>query len=271
MDAGAQGSRTLFNMGNAAKRAAEGARAELLRRAADILEASEADLEVKNGRISVRGVPDRGVTYADLASGQMWASEPILARGTFLAESPTYDAATLTGSLFPAFNAPSYHCHAAEVEVDPETGSTRVVDYVVAQDAGFAVSPLYVEGQMQGGAVQGVGYMLTEEVAIEDGRMLNPNLALYKIPTMIEAPNIRTIIIESASENGPYGAKGVGEPPVVVPPGAIANAVANAIGTPVRTTPLSPERVLRVIRHGESAAAPVTDDSFDPRPGTAPS
>ncbi|MCC6791008.1 MAG: xanthine dehydrogenase family protein molybdopterin-binding subunit [Thermomicrobiales bacterium] len=267
MDAGAQGSRTLFNMGQAAKRAAQGARAELMRRAADILEASEADLEVKNGRVSVKGVPDRGVTYADLSAGQMWASEPILANGAFLAETPVYDPATLKGSLFPAFNAPSFHCHAAEVELDPETGSTRIVDYVVAQDAGFAIAPTYVEGQMQGGAIQGVGYMLTEEVAIEDGRMLNPNLALYKLPTTLESPNVRTIIVESASANGPYGAKGVGEPPVVVPPGAIANAVANAIGTPIRTTPLTPERVLRVIRDGESAAAPVLDPAFELRPG----
>jgi CO/xanthine dehydrogenase Mo-binding subunit len=269
LDAGAQGSRTLFNAGHAAKRAAESARGELMRRAADILEAAESDLEVKNGRISVKGVPDRGVTYADLTAGQMWVSEPVLGKGTFLVEGTPYDATILKGSLFPAFNAPSFHCHAAEVEVDPETGSTRVVDFVVAQDVGFAVTPLYVEGQMQGGAVQGVGYMLTEEIAIEDGRVLNPNLALYKLPTTLEAPNVRTIIVEHAAERGPYGAKGVGEPPVVVPPGAIANAVTNAIGTPIRTTPLTPERVLRVIREGEGAAAPKLDPSFSLRPGDA--
>jgi CO/xanthine dehydrogenase Mo-binding subunit len=269
MDAGAQGSRTLFNMGEAAKRAAQSARGELLRRAADILEAAESDLEVRQGRISVRGVPDRGIAYADLTAGQMWESEPVLGKGTFVAGPTAHDPATLTGSVFPAFNAPSFHCHAAEVEVDPETGATRVVDYVVAQDVGFAVAPLYVEGQMQGGAVQGVGYMLTEEIALEDGRMLNPNLALYKAPTTLEAPNVRTIIVETASEQGPYGAKGVGEPPVVVPPGAIANAVANAIGVPVRTTPLTPERVLRVIREGEAAGAPAIDPAFELRPGRA--
>lgn len=266
MDAGAQGSRTLFNAGHAAKRAAEAARTELFRRAADILEVSEADLEVHGGRISVKGVPDRGVDYAELTAGQMWASEPVLGKGTYLMPSTPHDDTLLTGSLFPAFNAPSFHCHAAEVEVDPETGATRIVDYVAAQDVGFAVTPLYVEGQMQGGVVQGAGYMLSEEVVIEDGRMLNPNLALYKIPTMLEAPQVRTIIVESASEHGPYGAKGVGEPPVVVPPGAIANAVANAIGVPVLTTPLTPERVLRVIRDGEDATAPPLDPALYPRP-----
>ena len=267
MDAGAQGSRTLFNMGEAAKRAAVSARAELVRRAADILEAAESDLEVKHGRVSVKGVPDRGVTYEELTSGQMWVSEPVLSKGTFVVGPTDYDATTLKGSLFPAFNAPSFHCHAAEVEVDPATGSTRVVDFVVAQDVGFAVAPLYVEGQMQGGAVQGVGYMLSEQIVIEDGRMLNPNLALYKVPTTVEAPNVRTIIVEAASEHGPYGAKGVGEPPVVVPPGAIANAVANAIGTPIRTTPFTPERVLRVVRFGEDAATPEFPDDFERWPG----
>jgi CO/xanthine dehydrogenase Mo-binding subunit len=266
MDAGAQGSRTLFNAGQAAKRAAKSVRSELFRRAADILEVSEADLEVTNGRITVKGVPDRGIDYADLTAGQMWASEPVLGKGTYVMPPTPNDDTTLQGSLVPAFNAASYHCHAAEVEVDPETGSTRIVDFVVAQDVGFAVTPLYVEGQMQGGAVQGVGYMLTEEVVIEDGRMLNPNLALYKIPTMLDAPDVRPIIVEAASEHGPYGAKGVGEPPVVLPPGAIANAVANAIGNPIRTTPLTPERVLRVIRDGEEAAAPAIDPAFDLRP-----
>ncbi len=269
MDAGAQGSRTLFNMGHAAKRAAESARGELLRRAADILEAAESDLEIKSGRISVRGVPDRGITYAELTGGQMWVSEPVLGKGSFLVGPTDYDSTTLKGSLFPAFNAPSFHCHAAEVEIDPETGSTRVVDFVVAQDVGFAVTPLYVEGQMQGGAVQGIGYMLSEHVVIEDGRMLNPNLALYKLPTTMEAPNVRTIIVEAASEHGPYGAKGAGEPPVVAPPGAIANAVTNAIGAPIQTTPYTLERVLRVIREGESAGAPHVPADFETRPGDA--
>lgn len=267
MDAGAQGSRTLFNMGQAAKRAAEDMRGKLMRRAADLLEASEADLEVNEGRISVRGVPDRGVTYAELAGGQMWFSEPILGNGAFAVEPTAFDPATITGAILPLFNAPSFHCHAAEVEVDPETGKTRVVDYVVAQDVGYAVVPLYVEGQMQGGAVQGVGYSLLEEIVTEGGQMVNANLALYKLPTTLEAPNIRTIMVEAASEHGPYGAKGVGEPPVIVPPGAIANALGNAIGAQVRTMPFSPERVYRVVREGTEAASLTIPDWFDLRPG----
>lgn len=269
MDAGAQGSRTLFNTGQAARRAAENVRSQILKRAADLLEASEADLEIAEGRISVRGVPDRGTTYADLMSGQLWSSGPVLGNGMFVADTTPYDNSTIKGALFPYFNAPSFHCHAAEVEVDPETGRVQVVDLVLAQDVGFAVNPLYVEGQMQGGAVQAVGYALSEEIVFEGGQMLNPNLALYKLPTTLEAPDVRPIMVENASEQGAYGAKGVGEPPVVAPAAAIANAVANAIGTPVHTLPLSPERVYRVIREGAVAAIPQTPAGFDTRPGDA--
>jgi len=254
MDAGAQGSRTLYNMGNAAIVAARDARQQLLAKAADALEAAEHDLEVADGRVSVRGVPDRSVTYAELMAWQMWATAPVVGHGTFLTTFPPSEAATtLNGALLPAFNAPSYHCHAAEVDVDLETGLVRVLDYVVVQDAGFAVNPLYVEGQMQGGAVQGIGWSLTEEMHIQDGIIQNPNLALYKLPTTLEAPRIRTEILEFASADGPYGAKGVGEPPVIVPSGAIANAIADAIGTPLHKAPFTPERVFRAVQ-GEPEA-----------------
>jgi CO/xanthine dehydrogenase Mo-binding subunit len=264
-DAGAQGSRTLFNAGRAAQAAAQDARQQLLQRAADMLEAAPEDLEVENGLVRVRGVPDRGVSYADLMAGQMWLTGPVLGRGTFLATPPDFDTSTFQGTIFTAFNAPSFHCHAAEVEIDRETGHTRVVDYVAVQDVGFAVNPTLVEGQMQGGAVQGIGYALTEELVIDEGRLLNPNLALYKLPTTLEAPNIRTVILEYASEEGPYGAKGVGEPPVILPAGAISCAIADAIGAPIRTTPFSPERVRQVIQEGEASATPDLPPSFSRR------
>jgi CO/xanthine dehydrogenase Mo-binding subunit len=266
MDAGAQGSRTLFNMGRAAQRAAQAARQQLLERAADLLEVAEADLEVADGLVSVRGVPGRSLSYAELMAGQMWSTEPVIGHGTFLAEPTPYEPTSLEGSLLPVFNSPSFHCHAAEVEVDLDTGLTKVLDFVVAQDAGFAINPTYVEGQMQGGAVQGIGYALTEELVIEDGRILNPNLALYKLPTAKDVPRIRTEIVEFASTQGPYGAKGVGEPPVTVPPAAIANAVTAATGVAIRTMPLTPERVYRAIKEGSEAMAPTVDLSILSRP-----
>lgn len=248
MDAGAQGSRTMYNMGNAAMQAAQEAKHQLLQKAADMLEAAEDDLEVSEGIVSVRGVPDRSISYGEIMAWQMWATTPVIGSGTFLTTFPPSDAAaTMNGQILPAFNAPSYHCHAAEVDVDLETGIVRVIDYVAVQDAGFAINPLYVEGQMHGGAVQGIGWSLTEELHIEDGVIQNPNFALYKLPTTLEVPQIRTEILEFASADGPYGAKGVGEPPVIVPPGAIANAIADAIGKPILQAPFTPERVFRAI------------------------
>jgi CO/xanthine dehydrogenase Mo-binding subunit len=180
-------------------------------------------------------------------AGAMWSTGAVTATGRFLAPPTPYDKNALRGSLYPTFNSPSFHCHAAEVEVDPDTGGVKVTRFVVAQDVGFALNPTYVEGQMQGGATQGIGYALFEELHFEDGRVLNPNLALYKLPTTLEVPTIQTVIVEHPSESGPYGMKGVGEPPVVASAAAVANAVFDAIGTQITRTPLTPERVYRAL------------------------
>src|SRR3989440_2390093 len=145
-DAGAQGSRTVFNAGRAAHDAAVDVRNMLLCRAEEKLEVSRQDLEVRDGRIVVRGVPDRGISYAELMAGAMWVSGAVAATASYLAEPGPYDATRVHGSFYPVFNAPSFHCHAAEVEVDAGTGLVRVRNLVVAQDVGFAVHPLYVEG-----------------------------------------------------------------------------------------------------------------------------
>ena len=246
-DAGAQGSRTLFNMGAAAREAAIQVRDQLFGRAADILEAHVDDLEVSEGEIYVRGSRTQRVSYADLMAGAMWATGAVTATGTFLAPPTPYNTNALTGSLYPTFNSPSFHCHAAEVIVDPSTGLVKVERFVAAQDVGFAINPTYIEGQIQGGAAQGIGYALLEELHFEDGRVLNPNFALYKLPTTLDVPNIQAVIVEHPSENGPYGIKGVGEPPAIASAAAIANAVYNATGVQMTQTPLTPERVYRAL------------------------
>jgi CO/xanthine dehydrogenase Mo-binding subunit len=119
---------------------------------------------------------------------------------------------------------------------------------VAAQDVGFAVNPQYIEGQMQGGAAQAFGFVLTEELHFEDGRILNPNLALYKLPTASDTPRITPVIVEKPSKQGLYGMKGVGEPPVIFGGAAIGNAVFNAIGVQITETPLTPERVYRALK-----------------------
>jgi CO/xanthine dehydrogenase Mo-binding subunit len=235
-------------MGRAAHDASVEVRKQILERAADQLEANVQDLEVEDGRVFVRGVPDRAISYAEILSGAMWVTGAVAATASFLGEPTPYDSAHVQGSLYPTFNSPSFHCHAAEVAVDPETGLVRVRNMVVAQDVGFAINPTYIEGQLQGGAAQAAGFAISEELHFDDGRIVNPNLALYKLPTAADAPHIKPLIVEHPSVRGLYGMKGVGEPPVIFGGAAIANAVFDAIGVQIHQTPLTPERVYRAVK-----------------------
>ena len=142
----------------------------------------------------------------------------------------------------------SFACHIAEVEVDMDTGRVRVKKLTCANDVGKAINPQTVEGQIEGGAVQGMGYGLMEELVTEKGRILNPSLVDYHIPTSLDAPHITPLIIEEHDSFGPYGAKGIGEPSLIPTPAAVLNAVGHAIGQAVRRTPASPENVWRTIR-----------------------
>ena len=143
---------------------------------------------------------------------------------------------------------PSLATHVVDVEVDPETGKVSVLRYLAVQDAGRAVHPSYVEGQMQGGAVQGIGWALNEEYIYDkNGRMENPGFLDYRIPVCSDVPMIDTVIVEVPNPRHPYGVRGVGETPIVPPMAAIANAVANATGIRFTELPMSPPRVLKAI------------------------
>ena len=135
-----------------------------------------------------------------------------------------------------------------DVEVDRETGLVQVVRYTAVQDAGKAVHPSYVEGQIQGGAVQGIGWALNEEYIYNgDGQLENPGFLDYRIPVCSDVPMIDAVIIEEPNPRHPYGVRGVGETPIVPPMGAITNAVANAIGIRMTSLPMSPPRVLEAL------------------------
>jgi CO/xanthine dehydrogenase Mo-binding subunit len=156
----------------------------------------------------------------------------------------------------------SFGTHICDVEVDPETGAVKVVRYTVVQDAGKAVHPSYVEGQMQGGAVQGIGWALNEEYVYgADGRLQNPGFLDYRIPVASDVPMIDAVIVETPNPGHPYGVRGVGETPIVPPLAAVANAIAAATGTRVNHVPMSPPRVLQAILEltkgkGEKAGGP---------------
>ena len=158
---------------------------------------------------------------------------------------------------FNAENAgPSFATHVVDVEVDPETGRTTVLRYLIAQDAGKAVHPSYVEGQFQGGAAQGVGWALNEEYVYgKDGRLQNAGFLDYRIPVASDIPMIDTIILEVPNPGHPYGVRGVGETSIVPPLAAVANAVSDAVGVRLSSVPYSPPKVLKALNGRMKAAA----------------
>ena len=158
-------------------------------------------------------VPDARMSLADAARLMQLAGGGLAAHGSFISPPPPHDAGRVENHPLPAWNTPSFHAHAAEIAVDGETGEVTVARYVVAQDVGFAINPAGIEGQIEGGVAQGLGQALSEEIVFDgDGRVANATLTDYKMPTALDVPPIASILVEHASQAGPYGAKGVGEP-----------------------------------------------------------
>ncbi len=225
------GSKTIYTVGAAVLEAAQDARRQTLDIAATELEASIHDLDIEDGRVTICGVPDRAVTLAAIGKkGNTYMSkvQPVL------------------GTSRPAFSqqAPGFAAHLARIEVDPDTGEITLHDFVVVQDVGRAINPIGVEGQMQGGAVQSLGMALTEGLMFdEQGRLMNPSLLDYRKLTAADLPSIETIIVEKPSPSGPFGARGVGEPPIIPAPAALANAIEDAAGIRLTECPLTPERI----------------------------
>lgn len=234
------GSKVTYTLGAAVKQAAEDARRQILDIAADRLEAAVGDLELIPGRVQVQGAASRGINLSEIATRSMSFGAryaPVLGRGSV----------AITGG------APMFTAHVARVAVDPETGQTSVLEYAAAQDIGFAINPAEVEGQMMGGIVQGLGWALYEQMQYdEQGQLLNSSFMDYAIPGARVAPKIDTLLVEVASANGPFGAKGVGEPPVIPGAAVIANAIADAVGVHVTRIPMTPERVFTALQNGHT-------------------
>lgn len=248
-DGGAQGSRTVFGMGNAATDATTKVREQLLEVAANMLEAAVDDLELADGAVRVAGVPEQQVAVPDVVATAMSEGGPIVASGKFVAPPAPFDSGCMAGALFTAFAAPTYHAHMAEVEVDPGTGRVTVLRYVVAQDVGTAINPQMIEGQIQGGVLQGIGYALFENLRIGDnGAVIDDDLESYRLPTAADAPPIEIGILENPCPYGPLGAKGIAEPPIIPVAAVIACAVSDAIGKTMKELPLTPFSVLQAIK-----------------------
>jgi CO/xanthine dehydrogenase Mo-binding subunit len=256
-DYGAQGSRTTFSVGNACRSAAAMLRDKLFALAARELQAPVDTLELRDKHVFSG---NRQVSLAELARvAQLSGEGGLIAHGTTNALPTPYDRARVENHTLPAWNTPSYHAHAVDLSVDPLTGEITIHRYVVAQDVGFAINPTYIEGQVEGGVAQGLGQAMSEEIVFRGGRVLNPNLTDYKMPTSMDVPRVEAILVESPSAAGPFGAKGVGEPPVIEPPAAIANAVASATGLMMHSLPITAEKIAMELHRRATSPASATD------------
>ncbi len=251
-DFGAQGSRTAFAVGNACRAAVADLTRQLF-----ALAAAQLGVEPEACALAHKHVVTGGkrLSLAELARVSQMSGGGLIAHGTFIAPPTAYDAKRVESHVYPAFHSPSFHAHAVEVSVDPETGEITVEKYVVAQDVGFAMNPTYIEGQIEGGVAQGLGQALSEEIVYEGGHVRNANLTDYKMPTTLDVPRVETILVQHPSLVGPYGAKGVGEPPNIEPPAAVANAVAAATGLRITSLPITAEKVALGLRDASAEQA----------------
>jgi len=230
------GSKTIYTMGPAVMKAAQEARERVLRIAAAELEASVEDLELIHGEVRVKGVPGKVKTLRDIyrLSASFGAKyEPVLGKG----ESAITQRSPGTG------------VHVARVRVDPETGRVQPIRYIVVQDVGKAINPATVEEQIHGGGAQGVGWAIYEEIVHDaSGTPMTASFMDYTVAKASQTPELEAVLVEVPSAIGPYGAKPVGEPPVIPGGAVIANAVFAACGARVSELPLTPERVRQAMQ-----------------------
>ncbi|WP_322822492.1 xanthine dehydrogenase family protein molybdopterin-binding subunit, partial [Chloroflexus sp.] len=227
------GSQITYSVAGAVAAAAQEARRQLLEVAADMLEARIDDLDLRDGAIHVRGLPGRTLPIGEVARR---AQEQQGGPGPIVGE----------GRTAPAENAPGFVAHIVQVTVDHETGRVQPLRYVAIQDVGFPLNPLMVEGQIHGGAVQGIGWGLHEALRYdENGELLTASLMDYTLPRAADVPSIETVLVTNPAPNGPFGARGVGEPPITAGAAALANAIRDATGARIYELPMRDEVVWR--------------------------
>ena len=225
---GSGGSRITYTMGAAVYQACRDVLTQLMARAAERPGVTTEVVEYKDRVFFAQDIPGKTVPLVDLAVASVRRGGAIMGKG----------------SATKMQNATAFATHVADVEVDPETGKVKLLSYTTFKDAGLAVNSTQVEGQMQGGTVQGIGGALTEGYQFDSqGVLLNASLLDYRMPTALDLPMIGTEIVEVPASDGPYSVHGVGEVPIVPPPAAVANAIADATGTRLQELLMNPEAV----------------------------
>jgi xanthine dehydrogenase molybdenum-binding subunit len=227
------GSRVTFATGYAAYEAGQLLKRQLIEQVSKLWKVDPVRVKFEEGILRDRKNSSKRMSLKEVA-------ETLAHRGIDIGTRVTVTPQKVGGA---------FGTHIADVEVDPETGKVTILRYTAVQDAGKAIHPSYVEGQMQGGVVQGIGWALNEEyVYNEEGKLTNASFLDYRMPTSLDLPMIETIIVEVPNPGHPFGVRGVGEVPIVPPLGAIANAIARAVGVRLYEVPMSPPRVAKAIQ-----------------------
>ncbi|UJV46232.1 xanthine dehydrogenase family protein molybdopterin-binding subunit [Streptomyces sp. AMCC400023] len=268
-DSGSRGSRTMFATGNATVLAARAVAEQIRKEAARLLEVDPADLVLREGRVEVKGAPGTGMTIAEVSASAHLRSGPVVATGRYRAELAPVEGSDLLGARFLRLGEPTFHCHGVEIALDEETGRVDVLNFIAVHDVGRVVNPVGARGQVEGGVVQGIGYALTENLRTNDlGVIVNGNFHDYRLPTIADVPpNIETVFIENnPSRTGPFGAKGLGEPPVILPAAAIGSALRDLLGVQPYQLPLDADRVVLTMAERDSRP----DSGSSPSPTRAP-
>jgi CO/xanthine dehydrogenase Mo-binding subunit len=249
---GTTASRVTYMTGRAVIGAAKEVVQKIKTHAADVLECPVTDLEIRDGgRVGIMGIAQKEISFRDVALRAHWAvGGPIIGSDSLVYDKPTIDPkrTVVSGLPFPQIGVFSFNTVVCDVEIDEASGKTVVLEAWSVCDVGKAINPISVEGQIQGGFVQGLGFALFEEVVWDGARIANPSLMDYKIATTMDVPReIHPLIVEDPEPDGPFGAKGIGEIPICAVAPAIANGIAAATGARLRQLPLTPERILKAL------------------------
>ena len=249
----------IYVSGQAVRKAAADAKSQLLTYAAEALDVKVDDLATSQGYVYLKVEPERKVTFADLYKYgiQLKGGDPILGKGYVKAVPDVgfwggayKGTAALSRGAGRFTDAYGFAAAIAEVEVDKETGRVKPIKITVADDCGTDINPLNVEGQLESQAVMALGDVLFEQIDIEQGRVMNPSLADYKVPGVLDIPKVTTISVQDYEPKGPFGAKEVGETARAAAIAAIANAICNAIGARIYSLPVTPEKILNALGSG---------------------
>jgi CO/xanthine dehydrogenase Mo-binding subunit len=241
-------SRQTYVSGNAVKKAAGEVKQHFIKMASELLKCDAEEITFKNNRVYSESDESKTMEFSELARKMHQGGKQCSGFAYFDNTTADVDPETNQGNAYSTY---LYGSQVADVEVDTETGEVTVLRIGAAQDCGKAINPMNVEQQIEGGVLQGMGFAVMEEVILKNGKTMTPSFNKYLLPTSQDAPEIMTYIVEVPDPRGPFGAKGIGEGPIIPTGAAIVNAVYDAIGVRIKSLPITPEKILEELSKKE--------------------